>query len=627
MAGSWKKLIYSNAQGGTINDDYKKANQVGLTPSDITPIFFQPTAGGPTTPGYNNDGGFDLLSSTVPYVLKLTNASDKKLYDKNGNLVDDSSSESGIADQTLVWGRGTEEHSVMAELTDGTATTLSANVFPIGTASYSIANSEMSYSSDTYYMTGSSGAAGSLTLAETNSSPASFGTLTAKNAIFKENGTGVNAINIGSNNITLDGDGDITSVKDIQGVNLLGTASVKGAAASFGTNYAGTAELTIANSGNLATSGTISTASTTNSTNITSGALTTTGGLGVSLNTYIGGVLNVAGACSLDTGGSGSSFGGALDVVGDFSVATNKFQVASGTGNTSINGTLEVGSDLTVTGNFDHNGTTASIANGAMDITAGAAATGWTTAEALTGADPAGSNIDLNISNGTSSDKVFTAGDAYYLVSDANTTVELEVASTATVTAGTSADITFDIINWTDFGDIDGAGTDDNVASGAILYDEAPSMTIITFNQGVTFDGSTTIVDSTNTALTDGVVLINKDGSSATEFSTNANPALVFGVGGGDEGYVGRLQFNNTEGYFSLGQGIAADPTITTENVSTVATTYHGVKAGFVALVDGASSVTHEGTQQDFISTESDGVNMIACDNAGMPHIWIGAAS
>lgn len=634
MAGQWKKLLYSNNQGTTLKDSYALADQTGLTPGDITPIWFEQDAaidGGGTTTGYNNDGAFDNLSGSVPYVLKMVNGSTKPLFDEHGAEV-----QSGITDKTLVWGRGTEEHTVMAELANGDATTLSNGVFPIGTADYSIKDSNMSYSGNTYTLKGTyvaadaeanpvveeSDPAGSLTL--TNQAGDAYGDFTGGTITLEGSG---NVISINSGGTTITNAGVISAASTITGTTLTGTAALNGTTLGIGTTDYD--NLTITNAGVLSTDGTISTTNATDSSNTTSGALTTAGGLGVAKKANIGETLGVAGACSLDTGGTGSSFGGDLDVAGDFSVATNQFQVASGSGDTVIGGTLSVGGDTTITGNIDHNGSVASLANGAMEITAGNANSGLSlTTSALSGANPAGSNVTVEITNSTEADKTFTIGDAYYFVSDANTTVELEVAGgNVTVSAGSAGDVEFDVISWPNYSDVDGSGTDDSVALNSVLYDEAPSLSIVTFNQGVTFQGSTTIVDSTNTALTDGVVLINKD-ASTNNFSSTDNPALVFGVesASNPKNHIGRLQFNNTEGFFSLGHGIGTDPDVNSEDVTTLSSAFHGLKAGFMALVDGPSTVTQNGTSQGYVGTTSDTLNMIACDNAGVPHIWIGAA-
>jgi len=101
------------------------------------------------------------------------------------------------------------------------------------------------------------------------------------------------------------------------------------------------------------------------STSTITGAAVISGGLGVAGAAYIGGTLNAAGAATFTTiGASGvtsisnttewSGTSGALtvaggvyiakklNVVGDFSVATNKFNVAASSGNTSVAGTLSV---------------------------------------------------------------------------------------------------------------------------------------------------------------------------------------------------------------------------------------------------------------------------------------------
>ena len=105
---------------------------------------------------------------------------------------------------------------------------------------------------------------------------------------------------------------------------------------------------------------TINFTNTTQSTNSSTGAVTLAGGLGVALNTNIGGTLGVTGASHLYS---------TLEVDNDFSVNTNKFTVDHTTGNTysagtlrvvgatTLNSTLEVDNDFTVNTNkftIDH---------------------------------------------------------------------------------------------------------------------------------------------------------------------------------------------------------------------------------------------------------------------------------
>ena len=85
--------------------------------------------------------------------------------------------------------------------------------------------------------------------------------------------------------------------------------------------------------------------SATSSTSTTLGALVVSGGAGIGENLNVGGTLDVT---------SNSTLGGTLDVTsntgidGDFDINTDKFTIASATGNTVIGGTLVVKSDFTV---------------------------------------------------------------------------------------------------------------------------------------------------------------------------------------------------------------------------------------------------------------------------------------
>jgi len=78
-----------------------------------------------------------------------------------------------------------------------------------------------------------------------------------------------------------------------------------------------------------------------------------------------------SGVTQLATGGGATSTGGALSSAGDFDVATDKFTVASANGNTEIAGTLDVTGDTSVS-SFDSSGVTQLATGGGATSTGGA---------------------------------------------------------------------------------------------------------------------------------------------------------------------------------------------------------------------------------------------------------------
>jgi hypothetical protein len=101
--------------------------------------------------------------------------------------------------------------------------------------------------------------------------------------------------------------------------------------------------------GNLHIGGSLHLGSTTESTSTSTGSLITPGGVGIAKNLHVGGTLNVGGNTEID---------GTLDVDADFAVrtsgGTDKFTVASATGDTDISGTLTVDGNTLLRGDTTH---------------------------------------------------------------------------------------------------------------------------------------------------------------------------------------------------------------------------------------------------------------------------------
>lgn len=164
------------------------------------------------------------------------------------------------------------------------------------------------------------------------------------------------------------------------GTIVVGTTSI--AFTQISSLSSQTSFTTISVSGAASFAGAITQSTTTDATSTTTGALQTLGGIGIAKAAWIGGLMNVAGVATFAnaTDASSSTVGGTIvtgglavakkvnigttltvgtslsvgttaNIVGDFSVATNKFTVASATGNTSVAGTLTI-TGATAVGGF-----------------------------------------------------------------------------------------------------------------------------------------------------------------------------------------------------------------------------------------------------------------------------------
>ena len=252
---------------------------------------------------------------------------------------------------------------------------------------------------------------------------------------------------ISKDNITMFSKADSTSV--IFDVNNSGNTTVAGTLGVNGntlsTTQTGTFNLLNTNATrvdfagaattvNIGTgAGTVNINTTTNSTSSTTGALVVDGGLGIASNFVMGGTSFTMGngATIVNTDGNTLTVTEAtLAVVGnqtlsgDLTIATNKFTVASGTGNTAVAGTLEVEGATGINGNFDINTNkfTVAHASGNTAIAGTLGVTGLSTLASLgvTNAATVGSTLDvsgnttinngnLTINDGSSNTFVVTA--------------------------------------------------------------------------------------------------------------------------------------------------------------------------------------------------------------------------
>ena len=282
---------------------------------------------------------------------------------------------------------------------------------------------------------------------------------------------------ISKDNITMFSKADSTSV--IFDVNNSGNTTVAGTLAVNGntlsTTQTGTFNLLNTNATrvdfagaattvNIGTgAGTVNINTTTNSTSSTTGALVVDGGLGIASNFVMGGTSFTMGngATIVNTDGNTLTVTEAtLAVVGnqtlsgDLTIATNKFTVASGTGNTAVAGTLEVAGATGINGNFDINTNkfTVASATGNTSVAGTLGVTGLSTLASLgvTNAATVGSTLDvsgnttinngnLSINDGSSDTFVVTAASGNTAISGTlSTTGDFKVNTNKFVVTATN---------------------------------------------------------------------------------------------------------------------------------------------------------------------------------------------
>ena len=257
---------------------------------------------------------------------------------------------------------------------------------------------------------------------------------------------------------------------------------------------------------------------TTNATNSATGTLIVGGGVGIGLDLYVGDDLVVT-----DDGSFGGdvSITGTLDVTNDFAVNTTKFTVASSTGNTVVQGTLQVDGNTTI-GNASGDahvitgGVTFNQAIISTDITAdnikigvdGSSEISTTSGNLILDSDGGTVNItdnadvdgNLNVDGNTQIDGTLTV--------DGNATIGNQSGDNHTVTgtvtfnqAITSTDITADAIKI-------GVDADNEISTttGNLVLDSADGKVHITDNAEVDgnlqVDGNSTLGDGSSDTLT-----------------------------------------------------------------------------------------------------------------------------
>ena len=323
---------------------------------------------------------------------------------------------------------------------------------------------------------------------------------------------------------------------------------------------------------------------TTNATNSGSGTLIVGGGAGIGLDLYVGDDLVVA-----DAGSFGGNVGitGTLDVTNDFAVST-KFTVASSTGNTVIQGTVQVDGNATI-GNAsgDSHVVTGTVtfnqAITSTDITADQVQIGVSAANEI---DTTSGNLILDSAGGTVNitDNADVDGNLNVdgntqidgsLTVDGNATIGNQAGDNHTVTgtvtfnqAITSTDITADAIQ---------IGVDANneisTTTGDLILDSAGGKVHITDNAEVDgnlqVDGNTTIGDSNVDNLTVNATSTFNAAITSTDITADS---VQIGVSGSNEidTASGNLVLDSATGETTIDDNLTVTGTVDIDGQATI---------------------------------------------------------
>ena len=343
-------------------------------------------------------------------------------------------------------------------------------------------------------------------------------------------GVSTNGLKIEGDSTTDPGTGAVTKIVNITAIDGgVGTFAIDDNftvnAASGNTAVAGTLNVDGISTLGATTGATVSTAGIVNVNNVTDASSATTGAL------IVDGGVGIAKKCY---------------VAGDFSIATNKFTVASTNGNTAVAGTLDVSGDTSVS-TFDSTGATSlATSGGAVNISKSGVMTtvkgtlNVDEAVTLDGALDVTGDTSVSTFDSTGATSLATAGGA---VNISSTGVMTTVKGTLNVDEAVTFDGTLNVTGNTGIdGDFDVAtnkftvasGTGNTVVAGTL---EVGSNATITGNLIVS--GTTTTVNSNTVNIGDNIIVLNsdetgtpsQDGGIEIERGISANARFVWDEG------------------------------------------------------------------------------------------------